>query len=180
MCSYNKINGVYASEDSWLLDGVLRGEWGFDGTVVSDWGAVRDRTAAVRAGCDLAMPYSGEESDAGLARAVQEGRLDSAALDRAASRVLRLLERADSAAHDPGVPDFDGGHALALEAARRSIVLLKNDDSLLPLQRSRPIGAFAAEPRYQGGGSSHVNASNVEVPLDGIRDIAGAGQSGLM
>lgn len=175
MCSYNRINGVYASENAWLLTAVLRDEWGFDGVVVSDWGAVADRPAAVAAGLDLQMPTTGGISDAEVLRAVCTGALDPAAVTRAAGRVAQLVERVTRT--DAPAPSFDADahHTLAREAARRAVVLLKNDGDVLPLAPSplAVIGRFAEEPRYQGGGSSHVNPTRVDIPLDEIRSLAG-------
>lgn len=175
MCSYNRVNGVHVSEDPFLLTQVLRDEWGYDGVVVSDWGAVRDRVAAVAAGLDLTMPFDGGISDAALVAAVESGNLDRALVDRAASRVEALAVKATAAAESDASYDRDAHHALAREAAARSIVLLKNDGDVLPLKSSGSIaviGAFAQTPRYQGGGSSHVNPTRVDVPLDEIRAVA--------
>ena len=176
MCSYNKVNGVLASENSWLLTEVLRGEWGFDGAVVSDWGAVRDRVAAVAAGLDLQMPGISGGPDEAVVAAVTEGRLDETAVDAAAGNVLTLLRRVAAGAAVAAPADLDAHHALAREAAGRSIVLLKNDGGLLPLSPTAPlavIGTFAQHPRYQGGGSSHVRSTRVDVPLTEIRALVG-------
>jgi len=172
MCSYNKVNGVLASENHFLLTEVLREEWGFDGLVVSDWGAVANRAAAVEAGCDLAMPAPGEASDAELAQAVRAGQVPESVLDRAVARVAALADRAVAGRQVTARQDADAHHALAREAAARSIVLLKNDGGLLPLAPSQSlavIGVFAAEPRFQGGGSSHVNPTRVESPLEALK-----------
>ncbi|WP_166904176.1 glycoside hydrolase family 3 C-terminal domain-containing protein [Mycobacterium sp. DL440] len=173
MCSYNRINGVYAAENAWLLT-VLRDEWGFDGLVVSDWGAVADRPAAVAAGLDLEMPATGGISDADVVRAVGAGTLDAAAVARAAARVAVLAERVTQTDTSASF-EIDGHHELAREAAQRAIVLLKNDQDLLPLAPSplTVIGEFAQDPRYQGGGSSHVNPTRVDIPLEEIRRLAG-------
>lgn len=175
MCSYNRVNGVYASENTWLLTTVLRHEWGFDGVVVSDWGAVSDRVAAVAAGLDLEMPTTGGSSDAEVVRAVRAGELDAAAVARAAARVADLTRRVTQTLTTARSFDIDAHHELAREAATRAIVLLKNDGDLLPLAPSTlaVIGGFAREPRYQGGGSSHVNPTRVDIPLDEIRRLAG-------
>ncbi|MHC9297243.1 glycoside hydrolase family 3 C-terminal domain-containing protein [Mycobacterium sp. LTG2003] len=175
MCSYNRINGVHAAENAWLLTKVLRDEWGFDGVVVSDWGAVRDRVAAVAAGLDLEMPSAGGVTDADVVAAVTAGTLDDAAVTRAAERVALLAARTSENAVTTGSFDGDAHHHLAREAARRAVVLLKNDDDLLPLAPSAlaVIGPFAENPRFQGGGSSHVNPTRVDVPLDEIRALAG-------
>jgi beta-glucosidase len=175
MCSYNRINGVYASENPWLLMTVLRDEWGFDGVVVSDWGAVADRVAAVAAGLDLQMPTTGGLSDAELVHAVEAARLAPGVVARAAGRVAELTHRVTQSGSATSSFDIAAHHELAREAARRAIVLLKNDGDLLPLTPSTlaVIGSFAQEPRYQGGGSSHVNPTRLDVPLDEIRRMSG-------
>ena len=173
MCAYNKLNGTYASENRWLLTDVLRGEWGFDGLVVSDWGAVHDRVAALVAGVDLEMPPALGVSDAAIVAAVRNGSLDVAVLDAAVRRVLELGSRAANA--EPGEPvALDAHHTLARAVASECVVLLKNDDALLPL-RTVPgdivavIGEFARAPRFQGAGSSQVNATVVDVPMEELR-----------
>jgi beta-glucosidase len=181
MCAYNKVNGVYASQNHRLLREVLRDEWGFDGLVVSDWGAVHDRVAALAAGLDLEMPPDLGVSDAAIVAAVRSGELDEAVLDQAVARVLRLVDRAqsgaadvdDAAAAQPGF-DADGHHALAHAAAAECAVLLKNEGGLLPLRPSAGdtvavIGEFARTPRYQGAGSSQVNPTRVDNALDDLR-----------
>ena len=181
MCAYNKVNGVYASENPWLLTEVLRDEWGFDGLVMSDWGAVHDRVAALDAGLDLEMPPDLGVSDAAIVAAARSGELDEAVLDRAVARVLRLVDRALSGAIDVGEEatarpgfDADGHHALARAAAAECAVLLKNDGDLLPLQPSAGdtvavIGEFARTPRYQGAGSSQVNPTQVDNAVDELQ-----------
>lgn len=173
MCSYNKVNGIHASQNSWLLTDVLRGDWGFDGAVVSDWGAVSDRVAGVAAGMDLEMPGSGGATDQQIVDAVRSGALDEGLVDDAVRRVLALTELP----HDPTDDlDVDGHHALARAVAADSIVLLKNDDNVLPVRpntRVAVIGAFATEPRFQGGGSSHINPTKVDVALDAVREQSG-------
>ncbi|MBE7161667.1 MAG: glycoside hydrolase family 3 C-terminal domain-containing protein [Williamsia herbipolensis] len=176
MCSYNRINGVYAAENRWLLTDVLRGEWGFDGLVVSDWGAVRDRVAALRAGLDLTMPGDGGAGDAAVTAAVESGDIDPTDLDRATAAVSTLARRTAVGRDHRDDVDHDAHHRLAREAAARCVVLLKNDDDVLPLRagaRVAVIGEFAAAPRYQGGGSSHVTATRVDIPVDEIRAHAG-------
>jgi beta-glucosidase len=174
MCSYNKVNGVYASEHTWLLTTVLRDEWGFDGLVVSDWGAVHDRVAALVAGLDLEMPPNRGVSDAAIVTAVRTGQLDEHVLDTAVARVLQLVDRATTGTAPPPVLDADAHHALARAAATDCAVLLKNEDRLLPLRPSpgdtiAVIGEFARTPRYQGAGSSQVNPTRVDVALDELR-----------
>ena len=176
MCSYNRLNGVWTSEDPWLLTSVLRDEWGFDGLVVSDWGAVNDRVAGVAAGLDLEMPASGGRTDAQLVAAVRAGELAESVLDTAASRAIDLVRKSERRPVVAGPLDVDAHHALAREAAGRSIVLLKNDGGVLPLSPSQKvavIGAFAAEPRFQGAGSSLINPTRVDAALDAIRAVAG-------
>jgi beta-glucosidase len=174
MCSYNKVNGTYASEHAWLLTTVLRGEWGFDGLVVSDWGAVHDRVAALAAGLDLEMPPNRGVSDAAIVTAVRGGQLDEHVLDAAVARVLGLVDRATANPEPPPVLDADAHHALARSAAAECAVLLKNQDRLLPLRPAAGdtiavIGEFARTPRYQGAGSSQVNPTRVDVALDELR-----------
>ncbi len=161
MCSYNRLNGTYASEHPWLLTEVLRNEWGFEGYVMSDWGAVSNRVAGLAAGLDLEMPASGGINDAKIVEAVRAGRLDEAVLDRAVERILtvnyRYLENAK-----PETPwDKEDDHLLSARIAGECMVLLKNEDSILPLNREDSvafIGEFAEKPRFQGGGSSHINS----------------------
>ncbi|WP_221583503.1 glycoside hydrolase family 3 C-terminal domain-containing protein [Microbacterium sp. G2-8] len=175
MCSYNRVNGVYASEDPFLLTQVLRDEWGFDGLVVSDWGASNVRAEGVKAGMDLEMPSSGGVTDRQLVDAVKSGTLDEADLDRVAQRVLDLIRKSGQRPAVEGGFDVDAHHALAREAAARSIVLLKNEGDILPLaptQKIAVVGEFAAKPRFQGGGSSHINPTRVDAALDAIRAAA--------
>ncbi len=168
MCSYNKVNGEYASQHRWLLTDVLRGEWGFDGLVVSDWGAVHDRVAALCAGLDLEMPPKLGVSDRAIVAAVAAGDLDEAVLDQAAGRVLRLVRQARR--REPAALNAEAHHALTRRAAAQSMVLLKNE-GVLPLQDApgltvAVIGEFARTPRFQGAGSSQVNPTRVDIPLD--------------
>jgi beta-glucosidase len=175
MCSYNRLNGVYTSEDPWLLTDLLRGDWGFEGLVVSDWGAVNDRVVGLPAGLDLEMPSSDGVSDAQLVAAVRDGRLEEAKLDLAAGRVLDLIRKSQAGPAIEGPLDVEAHHALAREAAARAIVLLKNDGGLLPLRadaRIAVVGAFAEQPRYQGAGSSLINPTRVDKALDSIREHA--------
>jgi beta-glucosidase len=187
MCAYNKVNGVYASQHHWLLTEVLRNEWGYDGVVVSDWGAVADRVAAVAAGLDLTMPGPDDAGDAELAEAVAAGRLDPALLTQAAERVRALIEKA--APRESGEYDQEAHHALAREIAGRAIVLLKNDAlpgtnrGLLPLpagdgaQTIAVIGEFARTPRYQGGGSSQITPTRLD---DALTEITAATEATVL
>ena len=170
MCSYNKINGVYSSENPWLLNTVLRDEWGFDGLVMSDWGAVSDRVKGVEAGLDLEMPGSNGINAAKVEEAVIEGRLDEKFLDLAVEHVLKLVDKytgfASGIQPDQGEkPGFDrvADHKEARKIARECMVLLKNEGAL-PLDKEKKIlfvGEFAKKPRIQGGGSSHINCTRV-------------------
>ncbi|CAM5564731.1 glycoside hydrolase family 3 C-terminal domain-containing protein [Streptomyces aurantiogriseus] len=173
MCAYNKVNGTYAAESRWLLTQVLRKEWGFDGLVVSDWGAVGNRVAALLAGTDLEMPGSHRDTDAEVAAAVRSGELEETAVDTAVARLRGLAERVRSRA-GPVTVDFDAHHQLAREVAADSLVLLKNRHQTLPLAptgRIAVIGEFATALRHQGGGSSHVNATGVDSPLEELRAL---------
>ena len=167
MCSYNKINGVYASENDWLLNQVLRKEWGFQGYVVTDWGAVADRVKGIKAGLDLEMPASGGYTDAEIVAAVKDGSLDEAVLDRSVERMLTVLfDYVDNRDAD-AVFDRAADHKAAEDMAAECAVLLAND-GLLPLDGAGPvayIGEFAAKPRYQGGGSSHIASHKVSSAL---------------
>jgi beta-glucosidase len=177
MSAYNKVNGVYASQHEWLLTTVLRDEWGFDGVVVSDWGAVADRVAAVAAGLDLTMPGPDDLGDAELVDAVESGRLDPALLRRSADRVVALVEKA--AARTRTDYDAEEHHALAREIAGRAIVLLKNEGGILPLSAQGAgsiavLGEFARTPRYQGGGSSQIVPTRLDDALTAITAAAEA------
>ena len=160
MCSYNRLNGVFASENPWLLTDVLRKEWGFDGYVMSDWGAVSDRVAGVAAGLELEMPASGGKNDRKLVEAVKAGKLDEAVLDTACERILNIVYRYVENAKPDTPWDKEAQHALSAEIAADCMVLLKNEGGLLPLNKADAvafIGEFAEKPRFQGGGSSHIN-----------------------
>lgn len=162
MCSYNRINGTYASENKWLLTDVLRDEWGYDGLVMSDWGAVSDRIRGIAAGLDLEMPGSGGVNDARIVEAVEMGKLAEEDLDKAVRNVLNLIEKYHSKKREE-VFDREKDHEIAVHAEEESIVLLKNDD-VLPIKADEKIaiiGGFAENPRFQGGGSSHINAHNI-------------------
>lgn len=200
MCCYNRVNGAFGAQNKALLTSILRGEWGFDGIVMSDWGACHDRVASVNAGLNLEMPPSG--TDSRVAEAVRDGRVARPQLDAMARGVLRLADLAQPAlawaaqagrgqvAHVGQATQAGRGHAasgagyrydsaihhaIARHAAAESMVLLKNDGDLLPLdarpsaQRLAVIGEFARIPRYQGGGSSHINPTRVSSFLDALR-----------
>lgn len=173
MCSYNRINGVFASENPWLLDEVLRKEWGYEGYVMSDWGAVNDRVPGLKAGLELEMPASGGETDRQIVEAVKNGTLKEEVLDQAVERILNVIF--DYVDHrKDAVFDMEKDHALAEKVETESMVLLKND-GILPLKkgvRAAFIGVFAKTPRYQGGGSSHINSFRVTGALEAAEEMA--------
>lgn len=168
MAAYNKVRGTYMTENAPLLRGLLRDEWGYDGLVVSDWFAVHDRAAAVLGGCDLTMPGD-KDNDRLIVEAVKSGRLDEKLLDGCCEHIVALAFKAQENAQ-PGMEyELEAGHALAREIASECMVLLKNDGGILPLNPGAKIailGAFATEPRYQGAGSSRVNAYQVPAMPD--------------
>ena len=167
MCSYNKIGTTYVAQSRKYLTDVLRDEWGFDGFVMSDWGAVNDRVPDLEAGLELEMPYSGGARDREIVSAVKSGQLDETVLDTAVERLLKIIFRVVENKHS-AVFDAQADHALARRATCQSAVLLKNN-GILPLDENKKIafiGHYAAEPHYQGGGSSHINSALVNAALD--------------
>ena len=178
MCAYNKINGTYCSENKKLLTDILREEWGFDGLVISDWGAVDIRTNGLKAGLDLEMPATNGYTDKQIVEAVKNGELDEEILDRTVQNIVNILLKAKEGKKQNVTYDKEEHHKLAREIARDCIILLKNEDNILPLNKDNlkhiaVIGEFAKNPRYQGGGSSHVNATKVENAYDEILKIVG-------
>lgn len=168
MCSYNRLNGTLNSQNQRLLTDILRNEWGFQGLVMSDWGAVADHVAALEAGLDLEMPGKGQASVDEIVQAVKEGRLQESTLNRSALRVLQMSAKWGKDVDRPRSYDKAAQHEFARQLANDSIVLLKNNDHQLPLTANQSvamIGELAAHPRYEGGGSSHVNAYHVVTPL---------------
>lgn len=171
MCSYNQINGVYASENKHLLTEILRDEWGFEGYVMTDWGAVADRVKGIQAGLELEMPGSGGFHDAKIVQAVRDGQLDEALLDRAIERILKVVFSYADHRHPEAVFDRQKDHRKAVEIETECAVLLENN-GVLPLKADTKavyIGAYAKTPRYQGGGSSHIHASEVSSALEAAR-----------
>lgn len=169
MCSYNRLNGVFASENPWLLTNVLRKEWGFQGFVVSDWGAVSDRVAGIAAGLDLEMPASNGHNDRKIVEAVKEGRLDERLVDQACERILNIVYRFLKNSRPDTPWDREAQHLLSARIAAESMVLLKNEGDVLPLSREDRIafiGEFAQKPRFQGGGSSHINSFKTTSALE--------------
>ena len=174
MCSYNRINGTYAAENKKLLTDVLRDEWGFDGFVVSDWGAVNDRVAGVKAGLDLEMPASYGVNDRLIKKAVEDGKLDEAVLDLTVERILQIVYRFVENRDTEAVFDKEAQHEFSRKVAEESLVLLKND-GILPLKKEQKIafiGQYAEKPRYQGGGSSHINSYKVTGALEFVKDMS--------
>jgi beta-glucosidase len=175
MCSYNKVNGQSASENTWLLTTVLREEFGFEGLIVSDWGAVYHRVPALLAGLDLEMPPALGRSPQQVVAAVKAGEVPTEVLDARVRTVLELVAKGMPVLDLDESFDPDAHHALAREAAAASVVLLKND-GLLPLARTASIaviGEFARTPRYQGAGSSQVTPTRLDVLLEELRLIYG-------
>ena len=171
MCGYPKLNGVHCSDNGQLLTDILRREWGFDGMVITDWGAMNDRIEGFRAGCDLNMPGGSGYMEKDVCKAVKSGALPQSAVDACARRVLKLVLRAAQKQKEPCVCDHGAHHALARQAAEAGAVLLKNEDGVLPLNEGAKIavvGAMARKMRYQGAGSSHINPLRLSQPLDAL------------
>lgn len=171
MCAYNKINGTYCSDNRMLLNDILRNEWGFEGVVVTDWGAMNDRIEAFKAGLDLEMPGSNDFFSQSVMEAVKRGDLSERDIDRCAGRMLELILKTSSQKVTNYHYDAAAHQALARRAAAESAVLLKNEGHLLPLNRNVSIaliGALAKEPRYQGAGSSRINPSRLDSIIDGF------------
>ncbi|QNK64923.1 glycoside hydrolase family 3 C-terminal domain-containing protein [Pedobacter sp. PAMC26386] len=177
MASYNKINGLYATENALLLRNILRKNWGFEGFVVSDWGAVNNRVNGVTAGMNLEMPGSGDVNQNELIKAVKDGTLPVAVLDESVTQLLAVILKAKDSHQSGAKFDADQHNTLAREAGGESIVLLKNENHILPLnlnkQKIAVIGGFAKIPRYQGAGSSQVNPIKISNAYAELQKIAG-------
>jgi beta-glucosidase len=174
MCSYNKLNGTFASEHHDLLTEILKNEWGFEGLIVSDWGAVRDRVAALQGGLDLEMPGPQERRVKAVMEAVHSGKLNEAVLDESVRRILNIVFKAKETPKN-GTFDVDAHHELAHKVATEGMVLLKNN-GLLPLrgqQQIAVIGRSAENAHFQGGGSSHINPTRVAIPFKELKAQAG-------
>lgn len=168
MCSYNKINGVFSSENKKLLTDILRDEWGFEGYVVSDWGAVNDRVKGLKAGLDLEMPGSGGYNTRKIIQAVENGELEEEILDRTVERILKVVFSYTDNRKAETVFDREKDHKAAADIETECAVLLENR-GVLPLKKEQKvvyIGEFAKKPRYQGGGSSHINTDSVVSALE--------------
>ena len=171
MSAYNRINGVFASENKRYMTDILRKEWGFDGLVMTDWGAMNERVAGLKAGVDIEMPGPAEENDQAIVEAVESGILDEAILDRSCAAILGLIFRYTENRNESAVFDREKDSEIAREIAEESIILLKNEGELLPLSADKKIafiGKYAAKPRYQGGGSSNINSYRVTSALDAV------------
>ena len=172
MCSYNKLEGIYLSENKRLLTDILRDEWGFVGLVLTDWGATHDRVQGIKAGQDLEMPSSGMVNTDKILVAIEDGTLKTNELDLVVGRVLQLILASKQDGGDDFAYSKQAHHALAKQAAIEACVLLKNENSTLPLNTSETIaviGALANNTRYQGSGSSQINPTQLDQPLDAIR-----------
>ena len=174
MSSYNRINGKFVGDSKEYLTDVLRKEWGFDGYVVSDWGAVNDRISSLAAGLDLEMPPGDYENDRLIVKAVQEGKLDESVVNQACERILNIIFRYTENRDEKAVFDYEKDHKAAAEIEAECMVLLKNENEILPLTSDKKIafiGKYAKTPRYQGGGSSHINSWKVESALEAAKEI---------
>lgn len=173
MCSYNRINGVYAAENKMALTDILREEWGFDGYVVSDWGAVNRRVPDLEAGLDLEMPSSGGQNDKLIVAAVRNGILSEKVVDTAVERILNIIYRFEENRDESAVFDREMDHEKARKIAEETVVLLKNEE-ILPIIKTKKvafIGKYAKLPRYQGGGSSHINSYKVTSAVEAAKGL---------
>ncbi len=179
MCSYNKVNGTYACENPYLMTEMLKKEWGHEGLVVTDWGAMNERVEGLKAGVELEMPGAPNGNDAKIVAAVKAGQLDESVLDRAVERLLALIFKADETLKQDFTYDPQAHHALARRVAGEGAVLLKNEGNLLPLEKTASfalIGRFAKNPRYQGAGSSLMNPTRLDNLHDEILKLTGLDQ----
>lgn len=176
MCSYNKVNGEFCSENKKLLTDILKEEWGYKGFVVSDWGAVNERDSGFNAGLELEMPTSNGIGDNKIIEAVKSGKIDEATLDKAVENILNIVFKAMDNKKENVSYSKEEHHKVAREVARECMVLLKNEDNILPLKDVESvavIGALAKNPRYQGGGSSHINPTKVDDIYEEFKNLAG-------
>lgn len=174
MNSYNRINGVYASQNEWLQEKVLRGEWGFNGLVVTDWGSSVDRIPGLKNGTDLEMPSSGDLNTKKIVSAVNNGELSEDILDKRVDKVVELIMKAKKVLDDKHTYDRETHHAISRKVAEGSMVLLKNDDNILPIKKGQKvavIGELASSPRFQGAGSSVINPTKLDNALDELKKL---------
>jgi len=175
MNSYNKLNGTYLCENKEILTDVLRKEWGFDGYVMTDWGAMNRRVEALKAGCNLEMPGGSSVTDAQIVQAVKDGGLEEMVLDRSCEELLHIVFRYVENREEDALFDREKDHEAARELEEECIVLLKNEGDILPLSKEKKvalIGKYAAAPHYQGGGSSHINSFRVDSALETLKEWA--------
>lgn len=173
MCSYNRINGVFAAENKTYLTDILRGEWGFDGFVVSDWAAVNRADKSVEAGLDLEMPSSNGNGTRAILKAIRQGTLKEEAVDAACENILNIVFKFEENREENAVFDREKDHEISGEMAKECMVLLKND-GILPLSQDKKIafiGQFAKNPRFQGGGSSHINSAIITSAMDCVEGL---------
>lgn len=173
MCAYPKLNGVHCSDNKKILTDILRKEWNFKGTVVTDWGAMNDRIEGFRAGCDLSMPGGSDYMEKDVLNAIKDNKLDEKLVDESVKRILNLVFKAQETLKNKQECDYNAHNDLAIEAASKGAVLLKNDDNLLPLNKEDKIsiiGLMAKKMRYQGSGSSHINPTELKNPIDYFKD----------
>lgn len=169
MNSYNRINGVYSSQNNWLQEEVLRKEWGFEGLIVTDWGANVDRVEGLKCGTDLEMPTSGTLNKKKIIKAVKSGELDESILDKAVDNVIELIKKSKPALNTKHTYDTEEHHRIAQHIAEGAMVLLKNEDNILPIkagQKIAVIGEMAKFPRFQGAGTSVVNPTKLDNAYD--------------
>ena len=174
MGAYNKLNGTYLCENKLILTDILRDEWGFDGYIMSDWGAMNDRVDALKAGCELEMPGMTDRTDKEIIAAVQSGDLDEELLNQAVERFLTVVFKYVDNRNQEAVFDREADHQVARELAEESSILLKNKDKILPLKTEQKvafIGQYAKEPRYQGGGSSHINSFKLVSAVEASKEL---------
>lgn len=174
MSSYNKLNGIYSSNNKTLLNDILRQEWGFQGMVVTDWGGIYDRIEAYKAGLDLVMPGGSDYMEREVVKAIEEGDLDEELIDKAVERVLATVFETEPAASSAIEFSYEDHHQLALRAASESAVLLKNKNGLLPIGPEKSvclIGHMAQDMRFQGSGSSYIHPTHLVQPIDALPDV---------
>lgn len=175
MGAYNKLNGTYLCENKLILTDILRDEWDFEGYVMTDWGAMNDRVDGLIAGCELEMPAMSDRTDKEIVAAVESGKLDQSILDQAVERFLTVIFNYVDNRDESAVFDREADHKVAQHLAEESSILLKNQDAILPLKKEQKvafIGQYAQEPRYQGGGSSHINSFKVDSALEAAKDLS--------
>ncbi len=171
MCAYNKVNGTYCSDSGYLQNKILRDDWGFEGIVVTDWGAANDRVLGFENGNDLEMPTSNGYNDKKICDAVRNGKLSEEIVDKNVDRMLTLIKKSEANFKDGYTYDKEAHHNLAAKICSQSIVLLKNEENILPISKDKKIaviGEMARAPRYQGAGSSLIKPNMISDAFDGL------------